>query len=122
MSQIFGHKWASQEGEIENKPGEYAFNFLNWVRKTQSLTDDQWRRGMEHVEWSVREAARQGEPRPWPPSYAEFIGYCETPPGSAMYRLHEPRRLPDKSARDRSKKLGEKTLDSLYEFLNGDSV
>lgn len=119
MTQLFGHKWASQEGEILNERGEYARNFLFWGQKTRNLTDEQWRRGMEYVEYIVKEAARQGDKKElWPPSYAAFLGFCEPRPGSKMYKPFEPLKLPDKTAHERSQAVGSSTLDSLKSMFD----
>lgn len=91
------------------KPSE---NFLFWCRKTAHMTDAQWRRGMDHVENSVRESARQGD-EVWPPSYAAFLGMCDPRPGSKMYRPFEPLKLPDKTAQERAIAQGEKTISDL---------
>jgi hypothetical protein len=63
------------------KPSE---NFLLWTRKTAHISDDGFKRGFDMLEYRLKEAGRNGT-EAWPPSYAEFIGYCEPPIGSKMY-------------------------------------
>lgn len=65
----------------DGKPSE---NFLLWTRKTASISDEGFKRGFDMLEHKLKEAGRNGT-EAWPPSYAEFIGYCEPPAGSKMY-------------------------------------
>ncbi|MFD1216390.1 hypothetical protein [Microbulbifer celer] len=122
MTQLFGHKWVSQEGEIRNERGEYSRNFLFWARKTAHLSDTQWRRGMDHVEYKVREAARQGGDDEWPPSYAAFLGFCDPRPGSQMYKSFEPLKLPDKGAQERAQEAGARALDEMKSLFNEETA
>lgn len=83
----------------------YGDQFALWCRKLNHLTDDQFRRGMERVEYNVREAAKLGE-KSWPPNYLEFSGYCERLPGEQAWRRYA-RRLPEpKSLRQKRRERG----------------
>lgn len=55
--------------------GQPSDNFKLWLRKTETLTRDDWARGFDTLEKIVRDAAASGEAA-FPPTYAEFIGYC----------------------------------------------
>ena len=52
------------------------------------LPDESLKRGFEVLEYRVAEAGREGK-TPWPPTYAEFIGYCAPSIGSRMYRKND---------------------------------
>ncbi len=75
MEQLFRHRWSSAEGE-KFKDGQLTQNFLMLCRKTEELTNEQWRRGFDQLEKRVSDAARQGD-ESWPPTYAEFVGLCQ---------------------------------------------
>ncbi|MDP5211181.1 hypothetical protein [Microbulbifer sp. 2205BS26-8] len=117
MTQLYGHKWASQhalyDSEADKAAGRYSEDFMLWAKKTRGLSEIAWHRGMKYVEQKNQEAARQGEIDSWPPNYAEFVGMCQPVTGSQMYREFEPLKLPDKAAQKRSKTVGRQTLDSL---------
>jgi hypothetical protein len=51
----------------------------------------------------------------WPPSYAGFLAYCHMHVANdvAAHRMFEPLKLPDKTALERSRGVGEQTLDTL---------
>lgn len=112
MGQLYGHKWASQSGPIKHKNGQYTQEFLLWCRKLEGLTDEQYQRGFYQLEFLVREAAKLGD-EAWPPSYAGFLGYCETPHGEISHKLFPKLALPDKTAQERAKKAGEAELEKM---------
>ncbi|MEX2962829.1 hypothetical protein [Microbulbifer sp. TYP-18] len=121
MNQLYGHKWSSQHALHDSKADEvahrYSEDFLLWAKKTWGLSEVAWQRGMRYVEFRNQEAARQGETDQWPPNYAEFVGMCQPTAGSQMYRRFEPLKLPDKSAQERSRSIGSKTLGDLRSLL-----
>jgi hypothetical protein len=97
--------------------GTYSRGFLLWCRKLEHLTDDDFRRGFEQIEFLVKEAARQGD-EIWPPSYAGFLGYCEKPHGTQAHKYFPRTGLPDKTAREREREIGRnevKKLQSMFE-------
>jgi hypothetical protein len=119
---LFKSKWAYQEGEIKQTDGQYERNFLFWCEKLAGLTDEQWARGFERVEFSVREAARQGN-EAWPPSYAAFLGYCDEPDKpddphkKALHQFVTPywkvKQLEDQTKKERAKETAETELGKL---------
>lgn len=118
MSQIFGHKWASQEGEIREANGQYASRFLLWCRKTAHLTDEQWARGFRTLEQRVREAGRQGDVI-WPPSYAAFLGFCEEAPKARGHRYFDrSTALEDKTERERRIEIGRRECKSILSMFD----
>ncbi|MEW5248896.1 hypothetical protein [Microbulbifer discodermiae] len=119
MTQLFGHKWVSQEGEPGNEREGYSPNFLLWAQKTAHLNDAAWKRGFDRLEFMVREAGRQGD-EVWPPSYAAFLGMCEKPHGEMAHKLFKPLALPDKAAQERSRSIGSKTLGDLKSMFSED--
>lgn len=58
--------------------GQPSDNFKLWLRKTEALTLEDWARGFEALEKMVTHSAASGETA-FPPTYAEFIGYCLKP-------------------------------------------
>ena len=115
MTQLFGHKWESREGPSASE-GYLSHSFLLWCRKTEGLTDDMWRRGFDTLEYRVREAGRYGD-EIWPPSYAEFVGYCEPPAGYAAHKKF-PVGLPEpKSVREKRYEIGRQKCGDLLRNL-----
>ncbi|MCO1336088.1 hypothetical protein MO867_17290 [Microbulbifer sp. OS29] len=113
MTQLYGHKWTSQhrlyDSEEAERNGVYSEDFMLWARKTRNLSDKDWARGMENIEYRNTEAARNDETS-WPPNYAEFLGFCLPAPGSAAHKDFKPLALPDKNAQVRARKSGESEL------------
>jgi hypothetical protein len=84
MTRLYGYKWTSREGEVDiDLPDSLGFKL--WLEKTGHLTNEQWKKGIDRCEKNLRYAARSGDDC-WPPSYAEFIGYCDET-SSGMYKL-----------------------------------
>ena len=111
MTQLYAHKWSTQHPLMDGD--SYSEDFRLWAKKTAHLTDKAWARGMEAVEFRNREAARNGQTDNWPPNYAEFLGMCEPPPGSAAHKPFEKLALPDKSAQERAHKAGQSALEAM---------
>jgi len=61
---------------------------LLWCRKTEDLSDDDWRRGFDRLEHDVRESGKLGE-QAWPPTYAAFVGMCEPPVGQQAHKYFD---------------------------------
>ena len=70
--------------------GKYSESFLLWCRKTESLSDDEWRCGFDELERRITADAGNGR-ESWPPSYAEFIAYCRPKVKVAHLSFHDPR-------------------------------
>ena len=109
---MYGHKWASQEGPRRDEKNSYTANFLLWCRKLEHLSDEDFKRGFDQIEYLVRDAARQGD-EIWPPSYAGFIGYCERPFGAKAHKPFKQLALQDKTAVEAARAEGKKQLDHL---------
>lgn len=108
MTQIYGNKWTSQEGEPRQINGDDSARFILWCQKTDGLTDDQWKRGFENVEHEVRDKKRDGEIA-WPPSYAEFLGLCDRDDTQKYIPEHKyfpPIGIEDKTTREKRRLLG----------------
>ena len=95
---------------MKHENGHYTQNFIFWAKKIGHLEDRQYQRGMRLVESMVKDAARTNEVL-WPPTYAEFLGYCEFV--APEHQVRKPPALPDKSAQERAKVVGRQTLDAL---------
>ncbi len=118
MSQLFGHRWSSQEGDVRTPRGDYSPRFLLWCRKTESLSEDDWRRGFAVVEQRVREAARQGDTE-WPPTYGEFLGYCMPPVKPRGHRyFDQSRAIEDQEAKKRRYEAGRKHCSELLKMFD----
>lgn len=112
MRQLFGHKWASQAGPAKLENGHYSNEFLLWCRKLEGISDEQYQRAFQQLEWRVREAKRIGDEE-WPPSYAGFLGLCDKPHGEMAHKVFTQPQLPDKAAQERSKQAGESALSDM---------
>lgn len=77
MSQLYRNRWTAAEGPaiLDGKPSQ-IFNL--WLKKTAHLSTEDFARGMQRCEQLVQDAATNGG-LAWPPTYAEFIGYCQPP-------------------------------------------
>lgn len=91
---------------------QYSENFLLWCKKTANLSDDDWKRGFSAIEYRLKEAGRQGDTL-WPPSYAEFLGYCEKPHGEAAYKSFQKRLPVPPEFESKRKKAARKEIDSM---------
>ena len=114
MISLYGHLWVNKEG----KAGAGLFetrNFKLWEEKTEHLTDEQWKRGIDRCESDQMKNARGGK-ESWPPSYAEFIGFCDEE-SKGIYKVF-PKVLPEsaeyKSKRKRAAEEGIKRLNSIF--------
>lgn len=74
MTRLYGYKWTSKEGELD--PRSYGFRL--WCEKTEEIPRDDWIRGFDRCESDLRHSAKVGD-ECWPPSYAEFVGFCDAP-------------------------------------------
>lgn len=117
MTQLFGHKWISTEGEPLNENGDLSENFVFWCKKTEDLSNEAWRRGFDRLEFQVRDSARQGD-EAWPPSYAAFLGMCDEPEVKALHKPFARRALPDKGAEERARKAGETELSRMLNLFD----
>jgi hypothetical protein len=107
MTQIYGARWCSQEGEPTEINGNDSARFKLWCEKTESLTDEQWQRGFRNVEARVRKKSFLGE-TDWPPTYAEFLGLCDQAEESDRapeHRYFAPLGIEDKTAREKRREL-----------------
>lgn len=115
MASLYGYKWTSKEGESDSDLLD-SYNFKLWLDKTVHLTNDQWRRGVDRCENDLRHSARRGDDC-WPPSYAEFIGFCDESK-TGIYKMF-PKELQesdeDKSKRKREAEKGIKRLNSIFD-------
>lgn len=87
--------------------GAHSENFKLWCRKLDNLSDEDFARGFEQLEFMLKEAGREGREL-WPPSYAEFLGYCEKPVGAAIaaYKPFMPGLPEPKEHRQKRRELG----------------
>jgi len=85
MTDLYGELWLSRAGEIISEEGCHSQNFLLWCRKLSDLTEPQFKRGMDHVEYRIRLAAAS-DSKTYPPSYAEFDGFCKPAGQTAAYK------------------------------------
>lgn len=109
---------------------DYSDTFLTWCAKTNHLSDEEWAKGMAKLERKVTADAANGN-ESWPPSYAEFVGYCRpttSPDGknSVAYiafddpehpSYEKPKGIEDLTLKDRRIAKGRKTLDSLKDLF-----
>jgi hypothetical protein len=86
MAQLYRHKWRSSEGDIFDERDEFTSGFLLWCRKTEGLSDAEWRRGFDLLESDLRDAEREGRAEPWPPSYAVFVEKCRPGVSLSLYK------------------------------------
>jgi hypothetical protein len=118
MGDLYKHRWASQEGEAKNHDGALSENFKLWARKTAKLTDDEWKIGIDEVERRVEKASSQGGDT-FPPTYAQFLGYCrpsKSPDGTrsqAYVKFMPVERLTDETQEAKNKAAGRRELDKL---------
>jgi hypothetical protein len=116
MTDIFKHRWISQEGEAKSSDGSLSESFVLWARKTNDLTDSEWRVGFEELERQVQDYAARGETR-FPLTYPEFLGICKptkSPNGvnSPAYVDFIPeKRLVDLTQQAKDKAKGSSELD-----------
>lgn len=119
MTQLFKHRWASQEGEVKSVDGSLSENFNLWARKTSGLTDSEWVYGFEELERRIEKESSQGNTL-FPPTYAEFLGICKpsnSPDGinGAAYKEFKPAKaLVDMGAKDRSDEARRKAMGSMF--------
>lgn len=99
MASIFGSRWKSQQGDILDEKKRETKNFIQWCFKLDKVSDSQYDRAFEKIEYRAKQAAREDR-IPWPPSYAEFLGYCESSANSHMYQNYNayPLALPEPKA------------------------
>ncbi len=97
MGQLYRNKWESQEGPLtiaqDGQEPQFSTNAKLWARKTQYLRDEDFKRGFEELEFRVKQAGQKGD-SVWPPTYAEFMGYCEKPMCTQMYSERTAARIP----------------------------
>lgn len=125
MTDIFGSAWHRDQGPRLNpkNQNEYTGRFLTWCKKLEHLTDDEFACAFKHIEWKVRESARLGEKDVYAPSYPAFIGFAKIEnrsrdEGGANYYFRPETTLPDKTAEERNKKIGMRTLSNLKDLIN----
>lgn len=117
MTNLYGHKWMSQEGPHTMENGSPSTAYLLWCRKLENLSEDDFARGFKQIEFLVKEAARQGDEL-WPPSYAGFIGYCEKPHGEIAYRYFPRLGLTNKTKRERDRIIALEKIKEIRSILD----
>ena len=82
MTRLYGYKWTSKEGELDTE----SYGFKLWLSETSHLTDEQWKRGVKRCEDEMRAKVKIGD-ESWPPSYVEFVEYCNEKPNGTFKRF-----------------------------------
>lgn len=103
MGEMYGHTWASQQGDEPNN---------TWIRGLSGITNDQLAIGLR---------ACLMRPDTFPPTLPEFLAMCSgTADGfqysgeSRCHRIYEPeRQLENKTAMEESRKAGEQFFANL---------
>ena len=113
MTRLYGFKWTSKEGEFN--PEDYGFKL--WIEKTGHLTDEQWKRGLKRCEDDLRQSAKTGT-ECWPPSYAEFIGFCDEQKKLAMYKVFKPVLPEPPEHRSRRRNNGQKAVKRILSLFD----
>ena len=104
MNEIYGHQWASQQGDDPND---------TWIRGLDGLSNKQFGSGLR---------ALLTRDETWPPNLVEFRQLCTgQDPGAwerQAHRIYEPeRRLVDLTAKEAARAAGEETLAELRELF-----
>jgi len=105
MADLFGPKCKTHGIEIHDDEGNQTEQFRLWCRKCDTLTAKQIAQGIERVEYRCATNAQKGK-ESWPPSYAEFIGFCTASWETAAHKPFAPLALPDKAAEERARIAG----------------
>jgi hypothetical protein len=123
MKRLYSRKWLAQEGEAFDDNDKPTKNFLLWCNKTEALTNDQWRTGLDILRDRVEKNA-SNEIDNWPPAgYAEFIGICKhssSPNGinGAAYRVFKSNKaLVDKTKLEARKEESKKQMSSIKNIM-----
>jgi len=91
-----------------------------WARKTEHLSDEQWKKGFAELERRVSQASANNETA-WPPTYAEFIGLCKVGSNGAYggaYKLFKPALpVPEDVMQERAR-IGQKTCQNLIQLFD----
>ena len=108
MNQLYGKQWEDREGAIFDYHKNFTNNFLFWCRKTESLTEKQWKHGIKTLENDCRIAEREGEAKYLkPPNYAVFVEKCQLPFNSKMYQdFPRSQLIEDQTAKDKRREMG----------------
>ena len=99
MTRLYGYKWTSKEGELDTE----SYGFKLWLSETSHLTDDQWERGVKRCEDEMRAKVKIGD-ESWPPSYVEFVEYCNEKKNAAFRRFKFGLPEPECVIRERKEK------------------
>lgn len=111
MTRLYGYKWTSKEGELDVD----SYGFKLWFKETEHLTDEQWRRGVKRCEDEMRDRVKCGD-ESWPPSYVEFVEYCNEKKNGTFKRFTFALPEPEKVKIERKKKGIEHTKKLLSIF------
>ena len=121
MSQLYRSKWISQEGDIFKQGGdseEFSDGFLLWCRKTEGLTDEQWRDGFEALEEELRQAERIGEANDlWPPGYPAFVEKCKARSRLRNSYFDRSRAIEDTAAKEKRMEKGRQEVKKLLDLF-----
>lgn len=125
MDQLYGQKWRNQEGDriTEKRIGngviekDSSYRFKTWCNKLNHLTDDQFKKGFERIEFNVKSSAAEGK-ESWPPSYAEFIGLCEDMPGYQAHKYFIPKLPVSDEIKSRRRSIGELEIEKMKSMFN----
>lgn len=120
MTQLYRHKWVSAEGDKMDHLQQLTENFILWCRKTEGLTDEQWRRGFNRIEHDVRIASTAGD-ESWPPTYAAFLGFCSEPSCGygGMYKKHRLALPIPEEERQKRKAKGRAEIKAIKSIFDG---
>jgi len=100
FSEIYGHQWASQQGDSPTD---------TWIRGLEGLSNDQFGVGLR---------ALLDRADTWPPNLVEFRQLCTGYDAGGWerqaHKIHEPeRRLEDKTSKEKNKVAGNDVLTNL---------
>lgn len=115
MLLIFGYAWERTEGP-QKFDGKHTQPFLLWCEKTANLTDQQWADGFEVLENRVKQDIEIGR-KAYPPSYIEFITFCNMKPKPTRY--YKPKPLPDAAQQQKDHEAGVIHLEKIKKLLRG---
>lgn len=76
MSEIYGHKWVSQFGEVCDFDGELSSAAQTWSQGLATIP-------LESISLGFSALVKEG--REWPPSLPEFLTLCQTEKRIAPY-------------------------------------
>lgn len=127
MTQLFSYKWEKAQGKamIQSNGSQpvYSDNFKLWMKKTENLSNRQWKRAFDKLEARVEKDAAQGK-ESWAPSYPKFVGLasenmCPDGKNSEAYRIVPPkeRLLEDITQKDHKHEVGQNALNAMKDLF-----